>query len=221
MPAFAVGRTQQLVYTLHQLIDRGDIPALPIYVDSPLAVDTTAVFRLHPECFDDEIRAFMTDPDNRDPFGFDRLTYVRSVEESKRINFQRDPCIIISASGMAEFGRVLHHLSHRIEDPKNTILITGWQAENTLGRRIADGADPVRIFGEEYHLRAQVVVLDGFSGHADRDELLEWVAAIQRKPERVFLVHGEEASAATLQASLQQQFNLRVDIPTMGQRFKV
>lgn len=221
MPAFAVGRTQQLVLTLHQLIEQGDIPALPIYVDSPLAVNTTAVFRLHPECYDDEIRAFMTEADTRDPFGFERLTYVHSVEESKRINFQREPCIIISASGMAEFGRVLHHLSHRIEDPKNTVLITGWQAENTLGRRMVDGASTVRIFGDEYRLRAQVEVINGYSGHADRDELLAWVSAMQHRPQRTFLVHGEEPSAIAMQAALHEQFNLQVDIPVMGQRFKV
>jgi metallo-beta-lactamase family protein len=221
MPAFAVGRTQQLVLTLHQLIDRGDIPAMPIFVDSPLAVNVTSVFRLHPECYDDEIRAFMIEPGNHDPFGFERLTYVRTVEESKRINFLRDPAIIISASGMAEFGRVLHHLKHRIEDPNNTVLITGWQAPNTLGRRLVEGVDLVRIFGEEYRLRAHVEVINGFSGHADRDELVEWVDHIEQKPQRTFLVHGEEEPAESLQHILNERFNMQVDIPQMGQAFEV
>jgi metallo-beta-lactamase family protein len=221
MPAFAVGRTQQLVLTLHQLMQQGDIPAMPIFVDSPLAVNVTAIFRLHPECYDDEIRAFMIESGNRDPFGFERLTYVRTVEESKRINFLREPAIIISASGMAEFGRVLHHLKNRIEDPHNTVLITGWQAPNTLGRRLVDGVDPVRIFGEEYRVRAHVEVINGFSGHADRDELIEWVDHIKEKPRRTFLVHGEEEPAKTLQLILRERFNMQVDVPEMGQAFEL
>lgn len=219
MPSFAVGRTQQLVYTLHQLIDAGDIPALPVYVDSPLAVNATSVFRLHPECYDAEILAFMNEPGNRDPFGFERLTYVRTVQESKAINFQREPCIIISASGMAEFGRILHHLRNRIEDEKNTVLITGWQAPHTLGRQLVDQAETVRIFGDEFNRAAQVEVLDGFSGHADRDELLNWVGTMTNKPARTFLVHGEDESAEALQTALQDEFGLTVDVPQMGQSY--
>lgn len=220
MPSFAVGRTQQLVFTLHQLADAGDIPRLPIYVDSPLAVEATAVFQLHPEVYDAEIRDFMTQPGNRDPFGFADLTYIRSVEQSKRLNFEREPSIIISASGMAEFGRVLHHLKNRVEDERNTVLITGWQAPHTLGRRLVDGDEVVRIFGEEYQRRAQVEVITGFSGHADRDELLEWVAHMAQKPKRTFLVHGEEPAAAALKADLEARYsNMRVQIPETGQTF--
>lgn len=221
MPAFAVGRTQQLVLTLHQLADRGDIPQMPIYVDSPLAVNTTAVFRLHPECYDDEIRQFIEDANVRDAFGFDDLTYIRKVEESKQLNFRRDPIIIISASGMVEFGRILHHIKNRIEDPKNTILITGWQAPNTLGRRLVDQEPAVKIFGEEYVRKARVEVLNGFSGHADRDELLTWVGRMQKKPRRTFLVHGEEDAALDFQQSLQTKFNLQVEVPVQGQTFKL
>lgn len=221
MPAFAVERTQQLVVTLHQLAERGDIPQLPIFVDSPLAVDVTAVFRLHPECYDADIRAFMLENNKRDPFGFEQLTYVRSLEESKRLNFFKESCIIISASGMAEFGRVLHHLLHRIEDPRTTVLITGWQAEDTLGRRLVEREPIVRIFGEEYHNNAQIEVLNGFSGHADRDELLAWVDAMRVKPRRTFLVHGEEESAFALAEDLKTRYGLRVDVPVWKQTFKM
>lgn len=221
MPAFAVGRTQQLVYSLHKLADSGDIPRLPIFVDSPLAANTTAVFGLHPEVYDEETRAFMTTEGNRNPFGFDELTYIHSVEESKQLNFRTDPCIIISASGMAEFGRVVHHLKQRVENPNNTILITGWQAPHTLGRRIVEQNEIVRIFGEEYRLRAHVEVINGFSGHADRDELLAWVEAMPHKPERTFLVHGEPEAASALADSLQARFNLRCDVPEQGETFSV
>lgn len=216
MPAFAVGRTQQLVVTLHQLAEKGDVPRMPIYVDSPLAVDATAVFRLHPECYDDEIRAFITEVNAKDPFGFSDITYVRSLEESKRLNFQRTPCIIISASGMCEFGRILHHLKNRIGDASNTILITGWQAEHTLGRRLVEGAEVVRIFGDEYRRHAQVAVLNGFSGHADRDELVAWVGAMKHRPKRIFLVHGEETEALALKTALENRMGLMVDVPQTG-----
>ncbi len=223
IPAFAVGRTQQLVYTLHQLSEKGDIPQMSVYVDSPLAVDATAIYRMHPECYDDEIRAFMVDAESgrRDPFGFDGLRYTRKLSESKQLNFLREPAIIISASGMMEHGRILHHLRNRIGDAHNTILIAGWQAENTLGRRLVDGEKTVRIFGEEHTVRAHVEVLNGFSGHADRDELLAWVGAMVKKPARTFLVHGEEPSALALAQSLNQQYGMQVDVPYWKQVFEV
>lgn len=221
VPAFAVGRTQQLVYTLHRLMNSGDIPRIPIYVDSPLAVNTTAVFGMHPEVYDAETRDFVMELGRSDPFGFEDLTYIQSVEESKQLNFHRDPCIIISASGMAEFGRVVHHLKNRIEDSRNTVLITGWQAPHTLGRRMVEHQEIVRIFGEEYRLNADVEVLNGFSGHADRDELLAWVGAMQQKPERTFLVHGEIESSSALAQTLQTNFGLTVDIPDMKAQFVV
>lgn len=221
MPAFAVGRTQQLVLMLHELAKNGDIPRLPIYVDSPLALDATTVFQLHPECYDEEINLFMDDFKVHDPFGFQDLVYVRDVRESKQLNFLKQPHIIISASGMAEFGRVLHHLAWRIKDPRNTILITGWQAENTLGRRLVEKQNPVRIFGEEYPLNAQVEVINGFSGHADRDELAAWVGAMQHKPQQTFLVHGEETSAYALKQDLERAYGLQVTVPTLGQGFEL
>jgi metallo-beta-lactamase family protein len=220
MPAFAVGRMQQLVYTLHRLALQGDIPRLPIYVDSPLAIDVTAVFRLHPECYDDETLEFMR-ANHNDPFGFSDLTYTRTQAESMLINDLTEPAIIISASGMAEHGRILHHLKHHIEDPRTTVLITGWQAPETLGRRLVEKEKVVRIFGEEYHNNARVEVLNGFSGHADSEELLEWAGAIQRQPSHTFLVHGEPESAFALAQSLKGRFNLQVDVPEWKQSFEV
>ncbi|MBL8147437.1 MAG: MBL fold metallo-hydrolase [Anaerolineae bacterium] len=221
IPAFAVGRTQQVVYALHQLVARGDLPNVPIYVDSPLAIDVTSIFRLHSECYDDETLKFLNESGARDPFGFERLIYTRTTEESKQLNFLTTPAVIISASGMAEAGRVLHHLKNNIENPKNTVLIVGYQAENTLGRRIADGEKTVRIFGENYDNRAQVAVLQGFSGHGDRDDLLEWVGAMDQKPSHTFLVHGEDQALYALQGALQQQFQLDVTVPDWKQEVSI
>ncbi|MCK6580315.1 MAG: MBL fold metallo-hydrolase [Anaerolineae bacterium] len=223
IPAFAVGRTQQLVLMLHELLRKGDIPSLPIFVDSPLATDVTAAYRTHPECYDAEIRAFIEEYDikGQDPFGFRDLRYTRTTEESKQINFLREPAIIIAPSGMAEHGRVLHHLKHRIEDPRNTVLIVGWQAEHTLGRRLVDGDREVRIFGEVFQNRARCEVLNGFSGHADRDELLAWVGGMSRKPAQTFLVHGEPPAQTAFAGSLDEQFGMKVHIPDWKQSFEV
>jgi len=222
IPAFAVGRTQQLVYALHKLFLKRDIPQLPIYVDSPLATRVTDIFRLHPETYDSEIREFLLKDNHSNPFGFDTLRYTQSVEDSKELNFLREPAIIISASGMMEGGRILHHLRRRISDKKNTILVTGWQAPNTLGRRIVDGEETVRIFGEEFPLRAKVETLTGFSGHADRDGLLAWAGAMQKKPARTFVVHGEEDAATALAESLRQELGFpMVEIPEPHQAFEV
>lgn len=214
IPAFAVGRTQQLVYTLHKLMVERDIPELPVFVDSPLAINATSVFRLHPEAYDSEMRAFMLA--QGDPFGFEKLRYTRSVEQSKELNFMLDPFIVISASGMMEAGRILHHLRNRIEDSKNTILIVGWQAPDTLGRRLVEGLDVVRIFGEEFNVRAQVEVINGFSGHADHDELIDWAGHITKRPLRTFLVHGEEQGALALAESLRADVGFEaVEVPDM------
>ncbi len=218
IPAFAVGRTQEVVYALHQLSADGKIPHLPIYVDSPLAVNVTAIFSMHPEAYDAETRAFLQS--KGDPFGFDGLHYTHSVEESKQLNFLRDPAIIISASGMAESGRIQHHLKNHIEDPRNTILIAGYQAENTLGRKIQDKQPRVNIFGEMYDLRAQVETITGFSGHADRNGLLDWAGALSKKPLRTFLVHGEDGPLKALSEGLRTQDGYeRVDIPDLHQSF--
>ncbi|OGQ98805.1 MAG: MBL fold metallo-hydrolase [Deltaproteobacteria bacterium RIFOXYD12_FULL_55_16] len=222
IPAFAVGRTQQLVYDLHKLFLKRDIPNLPIYVDSPLATRVTDIFRLHPETYDSEIMEFLLKDGHSNPFGFDTLHYTQTVQDSKELNFLREPAIIISASGMMEGGRILHHLRRRISDKKNTILVTGWQAPNTLGRKIVDGEETIRIFGEEFPLRATVESLTGFSGHADRDALLAWAGAMQKKPARTFVVHGEEDAATALAESLRQELGFaQVEIPEPHQAFEV
>jgi metallo-beta-lactamase family protein len=221
IPAFAVGRTQQIVYALHQLMVKGDLPPMPVYVDSPLAIDVTAIFRMHPECYDSEISAFLNRQGIQDAFGFERLTYTRQVEQSKQLNFLTQPAIIIAASGMAEAGRILHHLKNRIEDPRTTILFVGWQAPDTLGRRILDGAPEVNIFGEPYHNRAQAVALSGFSGHADQPELLDWVGAMTRRPRHTFLVHGEPDAAEALRTALRDRLGIAAHYPEFRQSFEV
>lgn len=222
IPAFAVGRTQQLVYALHKLYESHGIPPMPIYVDSPLATRVTDIFRLHPETYDAELRDFMFVENHSNPFGFGDLRYTQSVEESKKLNLLQEPSVIISASGMLEGGRILHHLRSRLSDPKNTILITGWQAPNTTGRRIVNGEKTVRIFGEEFPVQAKVEVLTGFSGHADRDGLMEWAGAMQNKPQRTFVVHGEEESANALADALRSEAAFKqVDIPDLHQTFEI
>ena len=206
IPSFAVGRTQELVYSLHKLSDQHKIPKVPIFVDSPLAVNVTEIFRLHPDAYDQETRQFMSQDVHHSPFGFDDLTYVRKVEDSKALNFLREPAVIIAASGMCEGGRILHHLKNHVGDPKTTVLFVGFQAENTLGRRIAEGEDVVKIFGEPYRVRADVERIEGYSAHADRGELRAWAGHFDRQRlKHVFLVHGELDSAAAL------AYNLRAD----------
>ncbi len=222
IPAFAVGRTQQLVYALHKLHSSGAIPALPVFVDSPLATKTTDIFRLHPETYDAEIRNFLLKDDDNNPFAFSKLQYTQSVDQSKALNERKGPMIIISASGMMEGGRILHHLRSRIEDPRNTILITGWQAPNTLGRKIVEKEPIVRIFGDEFQMRAQVEVQTGFSGHADHDGLMDFVRVMDKKPEQTFIVHGEDEASQGLAHDLRTELGLKnVVIPESQQSFVV
>jgi metallo-beta-lactamase family protein len=222
VPAFAIGRTQELVYRLHQLVEKRDIPPmLAVYVDSPLAIDATGIYRLHPEAFDEETAQFLLQSRNGDPFGFAMMQYTRSVEQSKALNFLREPAVIISASGMAEAGRILHHLKNNIEDPRNTILITGWQAPHTLGRRLVDKEPVVKIFGEEYQLKAQVEKMNGLSAHADRDELLDWVGHFGTRPRHTYIVHGEEPVSLKFAETLRQQGLADVNVPHLGESFVV
>jgi metallo-beta-lactamase family protein len=202
IPAFAVGRTQELVYDLHQMMDKGEIPGVPVYVDSPLAVNVSDIFRKHPECFDQQTRDFIAHDRHKAALGFDRLTYVRSVEESKALNDRRDPMVIISASGMAETGRILHHLKNNIENARNTILIVSWQAPYTLGRRLADREKQVKIYGEVYERRAEVVTIGGLSSHAGQGFLMEYAQAAKGQVKQIFLVHGEQQAADALREKL-------------------
>ncbi len=218
IPAFAVGRTQEIVYALNELETEGDIPQIPVFVDSPLAVNVTEVFRIHPEEWDEEVRAFLTGARSRNPFDFPRLEYVRDQNRSKQLNYLKDPAIIISASGMAEAGRILHHLKNNIEDADNTVLFVGYQAEHTLGRRILDGQSPVKIFGEEYDVHAQVTSIDGYSAHADQGELLAWAQSFDRnRLQQAFVVHGEQPSAFTFAEKLRGTGMTQVAVPTRGQ----
>ncbi len=218
IPSFAVGRAQQIVLLLHQLIQEHRIPSIPVFVDSPLAVNATAIFRKHTELYDAEAAKFLEQGD--DPFGFSRLRYVRDVNESKALNDLRGPYVVISASGMCEGGRVLHHLRNSIEDPRNTVLITGFQAEHTLGRKILEKHHEVPIFGEPMRLRAEVARINELSGHADQREIIEWIKPLAPKLKGVFLVHGEMLQSTALKAALQAAYpNLRVEQPARGDAF--
>jgi metallo-beta-lactamase family protein len=219
VPAFAVGRTQQLVLILHQLINAGQIPSFPIFVDSPLAVNVTEVFRKHPELFNQEAGKFVAN--HEDPFGFGRLTYIRDVEQSKALNDLRGPFMVISASGMCEAGRILHHLKNGIGERRNTVLITGYQAENTLGRKIEERHPEVPIFGEPMRLRAEVQTLDALSGHADREEMLTWLKPIAGGLKKVFLVHGEPDQQIAFAAAIRERYGLEVIIPDRGASFEL
>ena len=216
-PAFAVGRTQQLVLLLHELSQAGRIPDIPLYVDSPLAVNVTEIFRKHPECFDAETMRWLEN--HEDPFGFHRLQYIREASESKKLNDLHGPLLVISASGMCEQGRILHHLRNNIEDPRNTILITGFQAENTLGRKLVEKAREVRIFGEPMTVRAEVSSLDELSAHADQGELLAWIRPRATRLKHVFLVHGEPLQSSTLAGLIRSEFGVPVAVPAPGDSF--
>jgi metallo-beta-lactamase family protein len=219
MPAFAVGRTQQLVVLLHELNREGEIPNIPVFVDSPLAVNVTEVFRHHIYLYDAETQEFLRR--GEDPFGFRRLHYVRDVEQSKVLNDLHGPFIVISASGMCEAGRILHHLKNSIGNPRNTVLITGFQAEHTLGRKIVERLPQVPIFGEVYDLRAEVDVINELSGHADQRELLDWMRPLVGRLKRVFLVHGEWKQQEALKEAIESRYRLRVEIPKRGDSFNL
>ncbi len=203
VPAFAVGRTQELVYYLNEMVHNNELPPVPVFVDSPLAVSASEVFKRHPECYDEETRLFVQQ--NHHPaLDFEHLTYVRTVEESKALNARREPMIIISASGMAETGRILHHLKNNIGDPRNTILIVSWQAPETLGRRLAEREKRVRIFGEPYEVRAEIATIGGLSAHADQNLLARYALTLRGRVKKVFLVHGDPRPAAALTETLKQ-----------------
>jgi metallo-beta-lactamase family protein len=213
IPAFSVGRTQNLVYYLAQLFQEGALPRVKIYVDSPLAIDATHAYRDHPECYDAETLHMLEQ--GTQVFGFDWLSYTRSVEESKALNTLKGPAVVIAASGMCEGGRILHHLKNGIGNPANTVLIVGFQAEHTLGRRLVEKAEVVKIYGEAYEVRAQVAKINGFSAHADRDELATYAKHIPGL-KQVFIVHGEEQASLGLAAYL-DQIKIKAHVPKPGE----
>ena len=216
VPAFAVGRTQTLVYQLHQLMERHAIPEVTIFIDSPLAVNVTEILRLHPECLSPDVTAAMDA--HHDPFGFGRLRYVRSTEESKALNSWNKPAVIISASGMAEAGRVLHHLKHALPDPRNAVLLIGYQARNTLGRKLLEHPREVSILGDTVPVRARIETIHGYSAHADHRGLVAWVASARNhRLRQVFVVHGETPQAEALASALSELVGLQVHVPTPGE----
>ena len=220
IPAFSVGRTQEIVYMLDRLETQGKLPTIPVYVDSPLAVDATDIFIMHPECYDLDLLDYMRKDPN--PFGFKNLNYVRTVEQSKSINNIKGPCIIISASGMMQAGRIKHHLNNHIEDPSTTILVVGFCAEGTLGRRIRDGADEVKIFGKPKKVNALVKVMDSFSAHGDHSEMLDFLDGQDRKKlKKVFLVHGEIDRQEEFKDALLEKGFKKVEIPVLDQVYNL
>jgi metallo-beta-lactamase family protein len=221
IPAFSVGRTQLMVYMLHKLFDQNRIPEIPIYVDSPLAVNATNVFRAHPECFDRETNRVFLD-NGEDPFGFARLKYVSEVNASKELNEKKEPMVIISASGMAEGGRILHHLKNNVGNPKNLILFVGYAAEHTLARKIMDGAKEVNIFGEKNVINCKVKIMDYFSAHADQKELIDYIRLnTKKKLKNIFLVHGEEGQSLILREKLVTMSYRNVHFPVSGEKFEI
>ena len=221
IPAFALERAQEVIFTLHQLYVEKRLPPVPVYVDSPLAIKVTDIFRLHPECLD--ARTFERVLGNDSPFDFPTLTYVSEVEDSKAIDASPDPCIIIAGSGMCEGGRVLHHLRAFLEDPRATVILVGYQAEHTLGRRLAERRSEVKVFGVPRTRNAEVVVLDGLSAHADQAELVEFASAVRRRGplRRVILVHGEPSATRTLAGLLQEAEFPSVVVPARGDRLRL
>lgn len=216
IPAFSVGRTQEIVYMLDQLETAGQLPHhIPVYVDSPLAVNATTIFGAHPECFDDELNEYLLTDDN--PFGFNGLTYVRNVELSKKLNTSKEPCIIISSSGMMNAGRVKHHLFHNIDNPANTFLIVGYCAPDTPGGALRDGAKHLRVFGEEKAVRARVEIMDSFSAHADRHELAGFLANQNGKLKKLFLVHGTIDRQEAFRELLHGKGFGQIEIPELAQ----
>ncbi|MEE9131946.1 MAG: MBL fold metallo-hydrolase RNA specificity domain-containing protein, partial [Gemmatimonadota bacterium] len=223
IPAFAVGRTQEIVYRLNRLWEGGELPVIDVFVDSPLAVNATEVFRLHPECFDDEYVEMMITDSDQDPLCFKGLRYLRSSEESKKLNHRKEPAVIISASGMCEGGRILHHLRNHAVNPDSIVLFVSYQAEHTLGRRIREGRNPVSIYGEQYEIRADIRKADGYSAHAGRSGLLRWASRTQAEGDvkRIFLVHGEQEGLSALARGLEDQGAADVQIPERGQQFEL
>ena len=217
IPAFSVGRTQQVVFYLHKLHKQKRIPNVPIYVDSPLSVNVTDIFRLHPECYDQEIKELIEN--NKNPFSFYNLIYVRDVEHSKEIQRLQQPMIVISASGMCEAGRILHHLTTTITNPQNTILIIGYCAEHTLGKRIVEKPPEVKIFGETYPLRARVKTINALSSHADRNELIEFITKSNSTIKKIFVVHGDQDQSLGFAETLKKHSRAEIVVPSMNEEF--
>ncbi len=221
IPSFAVGRTQQITFMLNNLSNQKRIPDVPVFVDSPLSMEATEVFRRHPDCWNPEMVQSLREARDADPFGFRMLRYVRSADESKKLNTLDGPAVIISASGMCESGRVLHHLANHLPNERNVLLIVGYQAEGTLGRRLVEGAEKVFILGREVERRAAVVKMNALSAHAGRDELQGWYGRFQNRVRNLFLVHGEPAQSEPFGEWARQNSSAKVSIPGLGESFEI
>ena len=219
IPAFSVGRTQEIVYLLDQAHTAGRLPKVKTYVDSPLAINATAVYGSHPECFDNDLHEYMLIDNN--PFGFNDLTYIRMSEESKSLNHAKEPCIIISSSGMMNAGRVKHHLFNNIEDPKSTFLIVGYCSPDTPGGKLRSGATGLKIFNKYKEIKADVEVMDSFSAHGDRDEMKDFIVNQQKKLKKIFLVHGEYDTQQAWRSYLNENGFSNIEIPAMGETVRL
>lgn len=217
VPCFAVGRAQSLIYQLHRLRSAGRLGDVPVFVDSPLAVEATRVFSAHRDLFDGEAGEFIAGHHGK-LFSSTRTAYLSSVEDSRALDELEGPAVILSASGMCEAGRILHHLRHGLGDPRNTVLFVGYQAEHTLGRRILEGADPVRVFGEMHPVRAEVAKVNGLSAHADRGGILRWLHSMGGRPRRIFLVHGDRERCEALARHLAAHGIHGAEVPAMRQK---
>jgi len=220
IPAFSVGRTQEIVYMLDQLESSGQLPKIPIFVDSPLAVNATEIFRLHPECFDEDLNDYMQMDPN--PFGFYNLQYIRKVEKSKALNELKGPAVIISASGMMSAGRVKHHIFNNIDNPKNTLLVVGWCAPNTLGGKLINRPEKVKIFGVEKKVKARIEILNSFSAHGDTSEMIDFLRLQDKqKLKKLFLVHGETKRQVVFREILEKKGFDNIEIPHLGQAYNL
>lgn len=215
IPSFAVERTQEIVYTLGNLFREGSIPRIPVYIDSPLAISATEIFRQNNQWFNDETRELIES--GKTPLDFPNLTFTRTTEESKRLNAKARGSIIISASGMCTAGRIKFHLQNNLYKPQSSILFVGYQAEGTLGRNLVEGTERVRVYGEDIVVKAKIYTLGGFSGHADRDELLDWMGSIKNDNLKVFVVHGEETAAKNFSETIKEKFNYETYVPHWGE----
>jgi metallo-beta-lactamase family protein len=220
IPAFSVGRTQEIVNMLNNLEFEGKLPRIKAYVDSPLSTDATGIYRKHKECFNDDVKEYMEqDPT---PFGFKNLNYIQDVEESKQLNFREEPCIIISASGMADAGRVKHHIANNISNPKNSVLIVGWCSPNSLGRKLLRGDKEVRIFGETHPINAEIMVMNEFSAHGDYNEMLKFLSCQEpSKVKQVFMVHGDDDVLPQWKAKLETAGFSNVVSPQLHDSFDI
>lgn len=219
IPAFAVGRTQQILYTLNEMVESGELPRIPVFIDSPLAVSATKIFRDCRECYNQETLWLLRKGD--DPFYFPGLKCVRSADESRALNNYKGGAVIISASGMCDAGRIKHHLKHNLWRPESAVVFIGFQAEGTLGRRILDGAKKVKIMGELINVAAKIYSLQGFSAHADQAGLLNWAASFTRKPQRVFVVHGEASESAALAELMTKETGIPTSIPKFSEEYLI